>query len=86
MKKHKRCPICGSTDYEVKEVEYIYRHRGQYLLVRGVPAEVCRNCGTRFYDAKVLHEIERCFFAIENEPSVEYVKVPVTAYATMCPA
>lgn len=84
--ENKPCPTCGSTDYEVKEVEYIYRHKGRYLLVRGVPAEVCRGCGTRFYRAEVLHEIERCFFTMEDEQAVDYVKMPVTAYAAMCPA
>ena len=82
--KEKRCPICGSTDYEAKKVEYIYKHSGRYLLVRGVPAEVCRTCGTRFYEAQVLHEIEHCFFAMREEKSLEYVRMPITAYAAVC--
>ena len=84
--KEKRCPVCGSTDYDAKKVEYIYRHNGHYLLVRDVPAEVCRACGTRFYEAKVLQEIERCFFAMQEGQAVEYVKMPVTAYSAVCAA
>lgn len=68
------------------QVEYIYRHDGHYLLVRGVPAEVCHVCGTRFYEAKVLQEIERCFFAMQEGQAVEYVKMPVTAYSAVCAA
>lgn len=49
-----------------------------------MPAEVCRGCGTRFYRAEVLHAIERCFFAMEDERAVDYVKMSVTAYAAMC--
>lgn len=81
--KEKRCPICGSTDYEVKKVEYIYRHDGRYLLVRDVPTEVCRACGTRFYKARVLEGIERRFFAMQGERALEYVRMPVTAYGAV---
>ena len=83
--KEKRCPVCASADYDVKEVEYIYRHGGRYLLVRDVPAEVCRDCGTRFYEARVLHEIEHCFFATQDEQVQEYIRMPVTAYGVVCP-
>jgi YgiT-type zinc finger domain-containing protein len=83
--KEKRCPVCGNADCEVKKVEYIYRHSGRYLLVRDVPTEVCRVCGTRFYEAQVLHEIERSFFAMQDEQGqvLEYVRMPVTAYGAV---
>ena len=54
-----RCTSCGSEDFETRKVEYLYSHQGQYLLVPETPAEVCQTCGTMFYDAKVLKEIER---------------------------
>ncbi len=81
----KRCPNCGRTDYEEKRVEYIYRHNAQYLIVEDVPAEVCNVCQTRFYQAKVLQEIERQFFAIyqkEQKPT-RYVQVPVEVYSAV---
>jgi hypothetical protein len=33
----------------------------------------------------VLHEIERCFFAIQDEKAMEYVRMPVTIYGVLCP-
>ncbi len=50
--------------------------------MRDVPAQVYTVCGTRFYRAEVLEEIERRFFAIyrearEPERSIE---VPVEVY------
>jgi len=78
----KRCSVCGSTIYEKKLVDYVYRHAGHYLLVENVPAEVCLACGTRYYEAKVLEEIERRFLAItrqEREPG-RYVQMPVEVY------
>ncbi len=79
----KRCTSCGSGIFETRSVEYLYSHRGQYLLVPDTPAEVCQKCGTVFYDAKVLKEIERRFFAIQShgEEPERYLRIPTIAYA-----
>ncbi|MGQ9628280.1 MAG: type II toxin-antitoxin system MqsA family antitoxin [Anaerolineae bacterium] len=78
----KKCPVCGSTTYEVRLLEYIYRRDGRYLIVRDVPAEVCTICQTRFYRAEVLQEIERLFQAIytEKRQPAGSITVPVESY------
>jgi len=78
----KRCPTCGSTAYETRLVEYVYRHNGNYLIVRVVPAQVCSACGTRFYRAEVLEDIERRFFAIHRDARKpeQSVEVPDETY------
>lgn len=81
--KNLRCTACGAENFEARKVEYLYSHKGQYLLVPDTPVEICQSCGTMFYDAKVLKEIERRFFAIQNhrEEPQGYIRVPTTAYA-----
>ena len=61
----------------------LYSHAGKYLLVRNTPVEVCLNCGMVYYDAAVLKEIERRFFAIEHEAEKpdRYIRIPEKAYA-----
>lgn len=78
-----RCNYCGSEGSETREVEYLYSHQGQYLLVPNTPVEVCLSCGMSFYDAAVLKEIERRFFAIRDhrEEPERYVSIPAMAYA-----
>ena len=78
----KKCPICGADKAETRKVDYLYSHRGRYLLVPNTPVEVCLSCGTAFYEAKVLKEIERRFFAIESqeEQPEGYLKIPMVAY------
>lgn len=81
--KRKVCNFCGSDRYEERRVEYLYSLKGKYLLVPNTPVEVCLNCGMRYYDAAVLEEIERRFFAIQakaEEPD-RYIEVPEKAYA-----
>ncbi|MBU0702049.1 YgiT-type zinc finger protein [bacterium] len=36
----------------------IGRSRGNYVLIEGVPAGVCTQCGMRYYAANVLKTIE----------------------------
>ncbi len=77
------CHICGSTDFEMRQVEYIYRRRGTYLVVRDVPCEVCLHCGERYYAGEVLLAIEarfNMFIAGTAIPQAE-LRVPVEVFA-----
>jgi YgiT-type zinc finger domain-containing protein len=62
-----RCNFCSSNRFEERRVEYLYSHKGQYLLVPNTPVEVCLDCGMVYYDAVVLKAIERQFFCYSTE-------------------
>lgn len=76
-----RCNYCGTERFERRRTEYLYSHGGEYLLVPNTPVEVCLNCGMVYYDAAVLKEIERHFFAIREkaEKPDRYVQMPQKA-------
>ena len=76
-----RCNFCGSDRYEERKIDYLYSYKGDYLLVPNTPVEVCLNCGMVYYDAAVLKEIERRFFAIRQnkEQPERYIRVPTGA-------
>ncbi|RJP44868.1 MAG: type II toxin-antitoxin system MqsA family antitoxin [Desulfobacteraceae bacterium] len=78
----RKCNFCGSTEYEQRKTEYLYSYKGNYLLVPNTPVEVCAGCGMVYYDAGVLKEIERRFFAIQKkeEKPDSYVELPRAAY------
>jgi len=78
-----RCNFCGSDRYEERRIEYLYSHKGKYLLVPNTPVELCLDCGMVYYDAAVLKRIEQRFFAIDQhkqEPD-RYIRVPEAVYA-----
>ncbi|MDI6770383.1 MAG: type II toxin-antitoxin system MqsA family antitoxin [Anaerolineales bacterium] len=77
-----QCNFCGSDRYEERRIEYLYGYQGEYLLVPNTPVEICLNCGMVYYDAAVLKEIERRFFAIQRkaEKPDRYFEVPAKAY------
>lgn len=81
MKKAK-CNFCESERCEDRRIDYLYSHQGRYLLVPNTPVEVCSHCGMIYYDATVLKEIERCFFAIQNkkEEPDQYIEMPTKSY------
>lgn len=84
--KIKRCNFCGSDCYEERRIEYLYSHSGKYLLVPDTPVEICRDCGMVYYDAGILKEIERHFFAIENKTEApdRYIQMPTKKLARYC--
>jgi YgiT-type zinc finger domain-containing protein len=81
--KNTKCYFCGSEDFEERQVEYIYRRNGKYLIVRDRPCEVCLRCGERYYPAEALLAVEARFKAIQEkqrEPE-ETLTVPVEPFA-----
>ncbi|MBI1924297.1 type II toxin-antitoxin system MqsA family antitoxin [Candidatus Poribacteria bacterium] len=83
MKQGVVCQICGTTGFEVRHVESIYRRAGNYLIVQNVPCEVCLHCGERYYPGEVLLEIEEKFKAIHERHLAPQatVQIPVEVYA-----
>ena len=43
--KKTQCNFCGSDRYEERRIEYLYTHKGKYLLVPNTPVEICLDCG-----------------------------------------
>jgi YgiT-type zinc finger domain-containing protein len=80
--KSDRCSFCGGERFEERRTEYLYSHDGKYLLVPDAPVLVCATCGMIYYEAAVLKEIERRFFAIQREQELpdRYIEMPETAY------
>jgi YgiT-type zinc finger domain-containing protein len=76
--------FCGSSRAEKRRVNYLYSHKGKYLLVPNTPIEVCADCSMIYYDVAVLKEIEAQFFVIqqqEKQPD-EYLQIPFLTYRT----
>lgn len=73
-----KCSFCGGK-VEKKKVTFTCEHRGRFLLVENVPAEVCAQCGEKTYTPKVTDELLR--FAREEFKPVKTLKVPVFDFA-----
>lgn len=52
-----KCFRCGSTDIQDRLVEELVR-QGKYVVALRLPANVCSNCGERYFDRDHVTQIE----------------------------
>ena len=55
----KRCPMCSSRGIARTKVDRAYQVGGVRRVVRGVPAQVCSNCGETFLDLDAAAFVDR---------------------------
>ncbi len=73
------CYYCGGQ-VSAKQVTKICTRKGQLVaVVEDVPAEVCEQCGERYYHVKVLKAIE--FLLADRSKLSKVVTVPSLKYA-----
>ena len=79
----KVCSFCGNKNFREKNVQYIYKHNGQFLVVNNVPCEECEYCGEQYFKGDVLKRIERDFeFVYSRRKKARLtIRVPVEQYA-----
>ncbi|MEK7449602.1 MAG: YgiT-type zinc finger protein [Planctomycetota bacterium] len=79
------CNFCGNQKFQNKEVQYIYRHNGNFLIVNDVPSEECTYCGEQYFKSDVLKKIEQDFrriYTSHGKPK-HMVEVPVEEFAQL---
>jgi YgiT-type zinc finger domain-containing protein len=78
-----KCNFCGNKNFVSKNVDYIYKHNGHFMLFEEVPCDECTYCGERYFEANILKKIEYDFFEVLNEkrqPSRK-IEMPVEVFA-----
>ena len=75
--KYADCSFCGGKVDE-KNITVDYRWKGELLIIKGVPAGVCHQCGEQYFRGNVAEEMER--LAKEQTKIIEKIKVPVKAF------
>jgi len=72
---------CSFCDGELEErlVQHGYRWEGKLFVFEDVPARVCRQCGEKHFDAKVVGAMERAVLD-QLEPK-RFLQVPLFSYS-----
>lgn len=74
MSDHYPCEYCDSNAGLEDRLVSVYRHRGgQHFIFENVPAQVCRNCGHRYFGLDVAEQMETAM----NSPYVQDFARPV---------
>ena len=70
------CEFCDSQAGLEERLVTVYRQRrGQHFIFERVPAQVCKNCGHRYFALKVVEEMERLMDAPETQSYAQAVPV-----------
>ena len=74
------CSFCGG---ELKDrlIQHEYRWEGELFVFEDVPARVCRQCGERYFDAKVVKAMERA--VLDRMEPKRILQVPVFSFPEM---
>ncbi len=52
------CSFCGG-ELEDARVDHTYRWQGKIYVFEDVPAEVCKQCGEKYFEARTVEAMER---------------------------
>jgi len=67
-----------ATNLSLRKIVDLPRKMGEsYVLIKDVPAGVCKSCGTRYYSANVLKNIE---MIIQGRRKAER-EIPMAVYS-----
>jgi YgiT-type zinc finger domain-containing protein len=70
------CDFCGGKTVS-RRVKKHHWYKGRLYFVENVPAEVCRECGERYFHADTLDRIDE--FLKKEHPVKDRIKVEVVA-------
>ena len=78
------CAFCGNKHIKNSFAEYTYKKDSHYLIVNNVPCYQCEYCGEKYYEAKVLKQIEEEFFLIQKgKLSPPQISIPVEEFSQL---
>lgn len=72
-----KCILCRNGETKPGFADKAFSHEGMTLVVKDVPAEICENCGERYFDASVTQEL----LDLARAAAAEGVVVDVRRYA-----
>lgn len=59
------CFMCKG-DLEKKQVNYVVDLEDTIIIVKGVPAKVCKKCGEQYFDDETAENIEKIVNQLKN--------------------
>lgn len=71
------CSFCGGKVME-KKIQVDYRTGDELVVFENVPAGVCRQCGEKYYTAKVVKVLEQ--MARDKTIAGRIIHVPVKSF------
>jgi YgiT-type zinc finger domain-containing protein len=52
-----KCEVCGGTHARQEMVDEVFHIDGRYVLVEGIPAVVCAQCGEKTFSRETAEDV-----------------------------
>lgn len=72
------CLVCNATESREEQVDEVFCIEGQYVLVGGIPAEVCVRCGEQSFSRETAEKVR---LLVQDEAAKELVPMRVYDFA-----
>mgnify|MGYP001560279650 FL=1 len=79
MEKSAKCYFCNGGPVLKGKVDHISRIGGHLIEIKDVPAEICQQCGEKYFEPKTIRRIEN--IAKLKTKIKEFIQLPVYSYA-----
>lgn len=76
MRTKDLCDFCGG-ELKHRIIDLDLKVKGKIVICKGVPADVCGQCGEPYLDANTSAKIDLFLEGIEKKKPIKYVPVPV---------
>lgn len=73
------CAVCGCNQSRTDLVDEVFKVEGEYVLVEGIPAEVCTRCGEQSVSMETAETV-RC--AVKEAAPKRTVQMRVFEFAS----
>lgn len=54
----KKCFVCKHTQINPGRVNKMFESEGRIIIVKGIPALICANCGEIYFETSVMKKLE----------------------------
>ena len=78
-----QCSFC-SGELQDRLVKHEYRWEGKLFVFEDVPAQVCRQCGEKYFDARVVKAMEKV--VLGQVAPKRILQVPLFSYSELAAA
>ncbi|MDP2753038.1 MAG: type II toxin-antitoxin system MqsA family antitoxin [Nitrospirota bacterium] len=76
MKEKDLCDLCGG-ELVHKKVNLELHIQKELVICEDLPADVCKQCGEKYFDAEVSKKIDKFIKKYKKEKPLRYISVPV---------
>jgi YgiT-type zinc finger domain-containing protein len=76
MKEKDLCDLCGG-ELGYKKVNLELHIQKELVICEDLPADVCKQCGEKYFDAEVSKKIDEFIKKYKKEKPLRYIPVPV---------